>query len=84
MEAGHSNVEIGRSFRLEKIVEAHRVSEENCVQGQLVVVLDRWSTYDKFIYLLDKEALEIKWRDSPLENFNSLEHVKTGEALCQP
>ena len=41
LEPGHSNVEIGRSFKLEKIVEVHRVLEENYVQDKLVMGLDR-------------------------------------------
>lgn len=41
LKAGHSNVAIGRSFRLEKIVEAHRVLEENYVQDKLVMGPDR-------------------------------------------
>ena len=35
-----ANVKIGRTFRLEEIVEAHRVMEEILTEGKLVVVLD--------------------------------------------
>jgi len=40
LEAGQTHVKIGRAFRLEDLVEAHRVLEENRAQGKLVVVLD--------------------------------------------
>ena len=40
VEAGRTRVKIGRTFKLEEIVEAHRVMEENRAQGKLVVVLD--------------------------------------------
>lgn len=40
LEAGRTTVKIGRTFRLEEIVEAHRVMEENRAEGKLVVVLD--------------------------------------------
>ena len=40
LEAVRTTVKIGRTFRLEEIVEAHRVMEENRAEGKLVVVLD--------------------------------------------
>ena len=40
VEAGRTRVKIGRTFKLEEIVEAHRVMEENRAQGKLVIVLD--------------------------------------------
>ncbi len=38
VEAGHSRVKLGRVFRLDEIVEAHRVMEENRAEGKLVVL----------------------------------------------
>jgi NADPH:quinone reductase-like Zn-dependent oxidoreductase len=38
VEAGHSSVKVGRVFRLDEIVEAHRVMEENRAEGKLVVL----------------------------------------------
>ena len=38
VEAGHSRIKVGRVFRLDEIVEAHRVMEENRAEGKLVVL----------------------------------------------
>ena len=38
IETGHSRVKIGRVLRLDEIVEAHRVMEENRAEGKLVVL----------------------------------------------
>ena len=38
IEAGHSHVKVGRVFKLDEIVEAHRDMEENRAQGKLVVL----------------------------------------------
>jgi len=40
MEAGRAQVKMGREFRLEDIVEAHRTMEDNTAGGKLVVVTD--------------------------------------------
>ena len=38
VEAGHSRVKVGRVFRLDEIVEAHRFMEENRAEEKLVVI----------------------------------------------
>ena len=38
VEAGHNRVKVGRVFRLDQIVEAHRLMEENRAEGKLVVL----------------------------------------------
>ncbi len=38
VETGHSRVKVGRVFRLDEIVEAHRLMEENRAEGKLVVL----------------------------------------------
>ena len=38
VEAGHSRVKVGRVLRLDQIVEAHRLMEENRAEGKLVVL----------------------------------------------
>ena len=40
VEAGHSRVKVGRVLRLDEIVEAHRLMEENRAKGKLVVLTD--------------------------------------------
>jgi len=40
VEAGHSSVKVGRVFRLDEIVEAHRLMEENRAEGKLVVLTE--------------------------------------------
>ncbi len=40
VEAGRSRVKVGRVFRLDELVEAHRVMEENRAEGKLVVLTD--------------------------------------------
>ena len=35
VEAGHSRVKVGRVLRLDEIVEAHRVMEENRAEGRI-------------------------------------------------
>ena len=40
VEAGYSRVKVGRVFKLEEIVEAHRLMEENRAEGKLVVITE--------------------------------------------
>ena len=40
IEAGRAQVKIGREFRLEDIVEAHRAMEDNTARGKIVIVTD--------------------------------------------
>ncbi|MCH7548799.1 MAG: zinc-binding dehydrogenase [Candidatus Krumholzibacteriota bacterium] len=40
IEAGRTGVRTGRVFRLEEIIDAHRVMEDNTASGKLVVVTD--------------------------------------------
>ena len=39
-KAGRTHVKLGRVFRFEDIVEAHRAMEDNTASGKLVVVTD--------------------------------------------
>jgi NADPH:quinone reductase-like Zn-dependent oxidoreductase len=40
IEAGTLRLQIGRVFRMEDIVEAHRTMEENKAGGKIVVLVD--------------------------------------------